>query len=121
MNITTSWEGLAGFRAALSARAAGLPARLSEAVAETAYEMRDQIQANAPVDTGNLRDSVMTAVGAFDAMVGAGAPYAARIEFGFYGMDSLGRSYNQAPRPYFSTGFEAAAPGFEARVRAALT
>lgn len=30
----------------------------------------------------------------------AGTPYARRLEFGFIGMDRLGRLYSQAPRPY---------------------
>ena len=116
-----SWDGLGAFRAALESAAVGLGTRLQDAVTDTAEDMVSLIQGNAPVDTGNLRDSVMSAVGGFEATVGAGAPYAARIEFGFHGVDSLGRSYNQSPQPYFSTGFEAAAPGFEARIRAALT
>ena len=28
------------------------------------------------------------------------SPQAARLEFGFYGIDSLGRNYSQAPRPH---------------------
>lgn len=32
--------------------------------------------------------------------VGTNVPYAARIEFGFAGQDSLGRTYSQAAKPY---------------------
>lgn len=33
--------------------------------------------------------------------VGSDSPYARRLEFGFVGTDSIGRNYNQAPRPHF--------------------
>lgn len=36
------------------------------------------------------------------------APYARRIELGFHGSDSLGRSYNQPAYPYFYKGVETA-------------
>lgn len=32
--------------------------------------------------------------------IGSNAVYAARVEFGFVGKDSLGRNYNQSPKPY---------------------
>lgn len=34
------------------------------------------------------------------ALVFAGTAYARRLELGFFGTDSLGRRYAQAPRPY---------------------
>ncbi|MGF2618433.1 HK97 gp10 family phage protein [Rossellomorea vietnamensis] len=34
--------------------------------------------------------------------VGSKVPYAMRIEYGFRGTDSLGRTYNQAPQPYLN-------------------
>lgn len=33
--------------------------------------------------------------------VGTDSPYARRLEYGFVGVDRLGRNYNQAPRPHF--------------------
>lgn len=38
--------------------------------------------------------------------VGTDLEYAARIEFGFTGPDSLGRVYNQAPHPYLRPAFD---------------
>lgn len=35
-----------------------------------------------------------------------GVPYAKRLEYGFTGKDKLGRSYNQAPRPFFRVTYE---------------
>ena len=37
--------------------------------------------------------------------VGSDNPYARRIELGFTGYDSLGRYYDQAPRPYLLPAF----------------
>jgi hypothetical protein len=39
------------------------------------------------------------------AVVGTNLVYARRIEHGFVGQDSLGRSYNQAPKPYLHPAF----------------
>ena len=57
-----------------------------------------------PVDTGRLRSSITREMGG-DAegmvgRVGTNVEYARRIEFGFVGTDSLGRTYNQAPRSF---------------------
>lgn len=41
-----------------------------------------------------------TAPGRAEATVGTDVVYAARVEFGFEGADSLGRVYHQAPKPY---------------------
>lgn len=34
-----------------------------------------------------------------------GVPYARRLEYGFHGKDDKGRTYNQAPRPYFEPAY----------------
>lgn len=53
---------------------------------------------------GALRRSIthrVIAIGnGFAALVGSPIVYARRLELGFAGRDSLGRNYNQAPRPY---------------------
>ena len=71
-----------------------------------------------PVVTGNLRNSHVSGLNGSTALTGADsyvltiakaklgdaitggwtAAYAARIEYGFNGTDSLGRTYNQAPQ-----------------------
>ncbi len=37
-----------------------------------------------------------------EGFVGANSAQAARLEYGFYGTDSLGRTYNQPPYPYLA-------------------
>lgn len=58
----------------------------------------------APVDTGRLRSSIVDEISrdsrGLVARVGTDVKYAARIEFGFSGKDSLGREYNQAAQPF---------------------
>jgi hypothetical protein len=86
----------------------------------------DQVRENKSVKTGNLINSLAYATPVFksDVMVpgktdgeplkesvprgslfvGSNIAYAARVEFGFVGKDSLGRMYNQAPKPYLRAG-----------------
>lgn len=78
-----------------------------------------------PVDTGNLRDhihseTVTDAPYVQERVVspiippsaadgdwhGFEPPYARRIEFGFSGVDSLGRHYNQPAQPYMRPAFD---------------
>ncbi|MFE4869542.1 HK97 gp10 family phage protein [Streptomyces sp. NPDC056682] len=42
--------------------------------------------------------------------VGSGAPQARRLEFGFVGVDSLGRHYSQRPYPHLGPAVEQAGP-----------
>ena len=64
-------------------------------------------QASAPgeppaSDTGHLVNSIESNPNADDisTTVAAKTVYAARMEFGFVGTDSIGRKYDQAPRPF---------------------
>ena len=55
--------------------------------------------------TGDLKGSfkfiVKTGIISVSLRVFTKIPYAARLEFGFIGVDSLGRNINQGPRPYW--------------------
>lgn len=73
----------------------------------------DSIKAESPVESGELRDSISFD----DEQISIEAPYAARIQFGFFDVDSLGRSYNQPPNPFVTRGINR---GFE-RANEALT
>jgi hypothetical protein len=60
-----------------------------------------------PVQTGALQAAInkeVTTKGAFRVIgrvwVSGDIPYAKRIEFGFVGVDKLGREFHQAPRPF---------------------
>lgn len=43
-------------------------------------------------------------------LIGADVPYEPRLELGFYGTDSRGRVYRQAPRPGFRIGLQMSLP-----------
>lgn len=107
--------------------------RVSEAVHETAWKMADAMRSHASgrpgprVQTGNLRGSILVdhEIGDVDgwgvATVYTDTIYARRLEYGFYGVDSLGRVGNQPPYPFWGPGFNQVAPTLEDRVRQALT
>lgn len=69
-----------------------------------AIQVETQAKRLCPVDTGRLRSSISHELGrdlrGLHARVGSNVVYARRIELGFDGVDSIGRRYNQAPRPY---------------------
>jgi hypothetical protein len=48
------------------------------------------------------------------------SPQAARLEYGFFGVDSLGRNYAQAPRPHFRPSLIMTQLWYMARVRKIL-
>lgn len=93
-------------------------AKAEEVKVKAVIETQNRIKVRTPVDTGRLRanwllgnDVMPTGTveigGGADAAPDPGArilylannlPYARRIEYGFTGADSLGRSYNQAGR-----------------------
>lgn len=52
--------------------------------------------------SGTLKRSIATEMNPakLEGRVGTNLDYGARLELGFTGDDSLGRHYNQAPRPY---------------------
>lgn len=49
-------------------------------------------------------------------VVGSYSPYARRLEFGFVGVDSLGRHYNQPPFPHFGPAADETMPEYYAAV-----
>lgn len=124
MNISVSIRGgmeLVAKLKKLSDEVAG--EALENAVVSGALLVQNRAKENAPFITGNLRRSVHigghsgeselaasetgTDIGGnksdrdhAEVLVGTNVEYARRIEYGFSGTDSLGRSYNQPPQPY---------------------
>lgn len=113
VRVEIKWEGDAFQRKLRDAIVAGIE-KAAESTAERARELvsrpnPDGRNPSAPGEppklvTGDLRESIGSTVqeseGNVTGIVFAGAPYARRLEFGFVGRDSLGRSYGQAPRPF---------------------
>ncbi|WP_432008836.1 HK97 gp10 family phage protein [Streptomyces bacillaris] len=102
-------------------RAAGrtLPA-VETAMRHSAKALTYRVQRNASgrpgprVITGRYRASWRSEVfrdgRTVVGVVGTGAPQARRLEFGFVGVDSLGRRYNQPPFPHVGPAVEAIGP-----------
>jgi hypothetical protein len=76
-----------------------------------ANEYKNDVQPALPYLTGTLRRSVHVELQASlgtqpAAVVGTNVAYARRLEYGFVGKDSLGRVYNQPPRPVWRPVFD---------------
>jgi phage gpG-like protein len=123
-------------------------ARLSDAVrgpailralVAGALPIANEWKRRAPYESGNYRRSVhvggegvgggttgsdiggqtATSTGA-EVAVGTNVEYGPRLEYGFVGTDSLGRTYHQPARPHARPAIEAAQPEAEREVIAAL-
>jgi hypothetical protein len=95
----------AATQAALSALIGKISAAGAVAVKGAALIVQQAGMARTPVLSGTLRRSWKTSEGPtgsgiYSAFTGPTMVYARRIELGFKGQDSLGRTYNQAPSPY---------------------
>lgn len=71
-------------------------------IQKTAHTLSDRISSYAPRgETGALQTEwVLEVTGHAEAILGTELPYAPRIQFGYRGTDSMGRTYHQPP-----TGF----------------
>lgn len=111
--MASAFSGVDGFVGAIARMRSGVDAATRAAVAEAARQIQTKAQANAPHVSGALSNSIVvdgprsTGQG-YTAQVGPTAPYGRRIELGFNGTDSLGRSYNQAPEPFLRPAFDEA-------------
>ncbi len=57
---------------------------------------------------------VQATAGGYEAVVYSDAPQSMRLELGFYGTDSLGRTYNNAPLPHFGPAYQEQYPYYVA-------
>ena len=110
--------GLSEFGAALSRVTAELDVASKRAIARAAAEVEKDAKVNASgapgpeVVTGTARRGVshnpVHRVGLFgwQTEVGPTVIYSRRLDLGFVGTDSLGRIYNQQPRPFFTPAWQ---------------
>jgi len=82
---------------------------LAEIVSETADEVQQSAQANAPVETGYLRDSITVEDGesSTEKVVVVGADYGVYVEFG---------TRHMTAEPYLTPAAEAAQAVFEEKL-----
>lgn len=105
--MTSIWfEGIEDLtRLAVELPAAGLRAgRLAQlAVAKTAADIEATGKTLAPVDTGNLKNSIFATVGTLTAEIGPSASYGAYPEYG---------TSRMPPQPYMTPAFDRHTPAF---------
>jgi hypothetical protein len=116
--------------ARLDARAAAALPAVASVVQHYAMLLETAIKANASgrpgpnAPTGDYRRSwtheISTNGLTVEAIIGTNKPQARRLEFGFVGVDSLGRIYNQPPYPHVGPAVEEIRPAFLAAVGAAV-
>lgn len=87
-------------------------AGLENGVGSAALQIEQEAKTIVPVKTGALRDSIHTEHRVNEPQkqefaVLPDTPYAARIEFGFVGTDSLGRNYHNAAQPFMRPAYDA--------------
>jgi phage gpG-like protein len=73
------------------------------------YALADEASPGGSKTSGEMVEEagLLTPHGVKDEVwIGTNVKYARRIEFGFRGIDKLGRKYNQAPQPYLTPAYE---------------
>lgn len=111
--------------------AATADTKILAAVAKHGQLLQTRVMANASgrpgpnVVTGDYRRSIALRVfrngGMAVAVVGTNKPQGRRLEFGFHGVDSLGRAYNQPPYPHFGPAVDATEGPFIRELEALIT
>lgn len=100
--------------------ARGAVATAADVSEDTADVIVKDAQQRAPERTGNLKRSIKKRQEGIAWLVEATVPYAARIEYGYNGTDSRGRTYHNAAQPYLTPASEAARSGYVEKLRRGL-
>lgn len=97
-------------------RSAALVEPKSQAIRRTYGQVAVRmVQSYAPRRTGAYAASIGVDE---DGNIGSDHPASARLEWGFHGVDSLGRRYNQGPRPHYGPAADAIETPFVAAYEA---
>jgi HK97 gp10 family phage protein len=79
-------------------------------VKKSASDIEATAKINAPVDTGNLRSSILADIAGLVAEIGPTAEYGGYVEYGTSNEDETPK---MAAQPYMGPAFEKHAPAFE--------
>lgn len=102
VEIASSFE----YKVAAIIRALG-PNALNDPLLLGGWLIANEAKKRAPYKTGTLRRDIRPEIVEDGVVVvGTSVPYARRIEFGFIGKDSRGRSYHQAARPFLRPAYD---------------
>lgn len=132
MGVSVRIQGDEAIATALRTLNPRLKARTTAAVHQFAVLLTERIQTAASgrpgpnIVSGQLYGSILIdhTLGDVDgwgaATVYTATVYAPRLEFGFYGTDSLGRNYNQPPYPFFGRAVEGSVGEFASVMQRAV-
>lgn len=104
--------------ATLTGTAAGVDLAVDQTLDYVSATLLTQIKRNASgrpgpnAPTGDYRRSWTRRKIKNGYSIGTNRPQARRLEMGFYGTDSLGRVYNQAPYPHLDPAIDTVTPGY---------
>jgi hypothetical protein len=113
VNISVSIEGLDRLRAKWQyIMRSGMRKEMQALAQEFSHKLLRAVQDRAPVDTGGYRARLYADVSGYTVVVASDDAYARRLEFGFVGVDSLGRNYAQPPQPHFRPAMQEVGPEY---------
>lgn len=112
--LGTQARGDAGYRALIAA-AGAMESALVRSLKTTPSKARNRA-GEAIWKTGRLGVIGTSPETVTSVLVGTHAPYAARVEFGFTGRDSMGRMYHQPPNPWFRPAIKKAEATMRRRI-----
>lgn len=119
IDLKVTVVGDKGVLAALTAHRVRLGLGAERAVRKATLATRNTASTLAPVRTGTLRRSYHTEFPTpLVGVVGTDLVYARRVEYGFVGVDALGRFYDQAPRAHLGPAFDIHSADFVRDLRA---
>ena len=123
MIVSAVFHGVKEAMSAVEGMVERIDALTRGAVAAGAHLIEAAGKKETPVDTGTLRRSwfvegpIGLGLGSYLARIGPTTAYARRVDLGFSGSDSMGRTYHQPPNPYAERGYKAAMPAVNALFR----
>lgn len=85
---------------------------LQTRVRARASHPRSQDDLKPRIQTGDYVRSITLHLSGLSAIVGTNRPQGRRLEFGFTGIDALGRNYDQPPYEHFRPALLETGPGF---------
>ena len=94
----------------------GLRREMQALAEEFAPILLTAVRANAPVRTGGYRSRLYATVQGYTLYVTSPDDFSNRLEYGFVGVDSLGRHYAQPPHPHFRPAADTVGPQYVRRL-----
>lgn len=98
----------------------GLRKEMQEVANEFAPLLQGAIKARAPKESGGYASRITATVSGFEIRASSPDDFSDRLEYGFVGVDALGRHYNQAPQPHFRPAVDEILPQYIGSIQAKI-